>query len=112
MTFKLSASDLKQLIEYFDLRTENPCRNCGASPSTCCGCKEHAAWLDKLKIAEATVRRLPEDVLVLVEAYIATARTIDKLKPELEAKKRVADRLSKELADYLEEGALQAVKLA
>lgn len=112
MTFKLSASDLKQLIEYFDLRTENPCRNCGAIPSTCGGCKEHAAWLDKLKITESTVRRLPEDVLVLVEAYIATARTIDKLKPELEAKKRVADRLSKELADYLEEGALKDVELA
>lgn len=112
MTFKLSASDLKQLIEYFDLRTENPCRNCGASPPTCCGCKEHAAWLDKLKTAEAIVRRLPEDVLVLVEAYIATARTIDKLKPELEAKQRVADRLSKELNDYLEEGALKDVELS
>lgn len=112
MTFKLSASDLKQLIEYFDLRAENPCRNCGASPPTCCGCKEHAAWLDKLKTAEATVRRLPEDVLVLIEAYIATARTIDKLKPELEAKQRVADRLSKELNDYLEEGALKDVELS
>lgn len=112
MKLKLSASDLKQLVEYFDLRTANPCRNCGASPSTCCGCKEHASWLDKLKNAEATAKRLPEDVLVLVEAYIATARTIDNLKPELEAKLRVADRLSKELNDYLEDGALKDVELA
>lgn len=112
MKLKLSALDLKQIVEYFDLRTENPCRNCGASPSTCGGCKEHTAWLDKLKTAESTVRRLPEDVLVLVKAYIATARTIDKLKPELEAKRRLEARLSKELADYLEEGALEAVKLA
>jgi adenylosuccinate lyase len=112
MTFKLSASDLKQLIEYFDLRTENPCRNCGASPSTGCGCKEHAAWLDKRKTAEATVRRLPEEVIALVEAYITTARTIDKLKPELEAMQRVVDRLSKELNDYLEEDALKDVELS
>lgn len=107
MKLKLSALDLKQLVEYFDLRTANPCRNCGASSSTCCGCKEHAAWLDRLKTTESTVRRLPEDVLVLVEAYIATARTIDKLKPELEAKQRVAVKLRKELNDYLEEGALK-----
>ena len=107
MKLKLSALDLKQLVEYFDLRTANPCRNCGASPSTCCGCKEHAAWLDRMKTAESTVRQLPEDVLVLVEAYIATARTIDNLKPELEAKQRVAVRLLKELNDYLEEGALK-----
>ena len=112
MTFKLSASDLKQLIEYFDLRTENPCRNCGASPTTCCGCKEHAAWLDRLKTIKAKVNRIPEDVLVLVEAYIATVRTIDTLKPELEAMQRVADRLTKELNDYLEEGALKDVELS
>lgn len=112
MTFKLSASDLKQLIEYFDLRTENPCRNCGASPLTCCGCKEHAAWLDRLKTAKAKVNRIPEEVLALVEAYIATVRTIDTLKPELEAMQRVADRLSKELNDYLEEGALKDVELS
>lgn len=42
MKLKLSALDLKQIVEYFDLRTENPCRNCGASPSTCGGCKEHS----------------------------------------------------------------------
>ena len=112
MTFKLSASDLKQLIEYFDLSTANPCRNCGASPTTCCGCKEHAAWLDRLKTAKAKVNRIPEDVLALVEAYIATARTIDTLKPELEAMQRVADRLTKELNDYLEEGALKDVELS
>lgn len=111
MTFKLSASDLKQLIEYFDLRTKNPCRNCGASPSTCCGCKEHTAWISKLKASEAKVRVIPEDVKVLLEAYIATARNINELKKELEAKRRVEARLNKELADYLEEGALQAVKL-
>lgn len=107
MKLELSALDLKQLVEYFDLKTANPCRNCGASPSTCCGCKKHAAWLDRMKTAESTVRQLPEDVLVLVEAYIATARTIDKLKPELEAKQRVAVKLRKELNDYLEEGALK-----
>lgn len=112
MTFKLSASDLKQLVEYFDLSTANPCRNCGASPTTCCGCKEHAAWLDRLKTAKAKVNRIPEEVLALVEAYIATVRTIDTLKPELEAMQRVADRLSKELNDYLEEGALKDVELS
>ena len=112
MTFKLSASDLKQLVEYFDLSTANPCRNCGASPTTCCGCKEHAAWLDRLKTAKAKVNRIPEDVLVMVEAYIATVRTIDTLKPELEAMQRVADRLTKELNDYLEEGALKDVELS
>lgn len=111
MKLTLSSLDLKQIVEYFDLSTANPCRNCGSSPTTCCGCKEHAAWLDKLKTAESTVRRLPENVLVLVEAYIATARTIDKLKPELEAKQRLAIGLRKELNDYLEEGALKDVEL-
>lgn len=112
MKLKLSTSDLKQLVEYFDLSTANPCRNCGASPSTCCGCKEHAAWLDKLKTAKAKVNRIREDVLVMVRAYIATTRAIDELEKELESKRRVADRLSKELNDYLEKGALKAVKLA
>ena len=112
MTVKLSASDLKQLVEYFDLSTANPCRNCGASPTTCCGCKEHAAWLDRLKTAKAKVNRIPEEVIALVEAYIATVRTIDTLKPELEAMQRVADRLTKELNDYLEEGALKDVELS
>ena len=112
MKLKLSSSDLKQLVEYFDLSTANPCRNCGASPTTCCGCKEHAAWLDRLKTAKAKVNRIPEDVLVMVKAYIATMRIIDEVEKELEAKRRVADRLSKELNDYLEKGALKDVGLS
>lgn len=70
MTIEMSASDLKQLLEYFNLKTANPCRKCGASSATCCECKKITAWVSRLKTAEAKVQVIPEDVLVLFETFI------------------------------------------
>ena len=99
---KLSAQDLKLLRAYFDVRNSNPCNECLMSPATCCGCKEQADWLDKLKAAESLVKDVDAHARVLFENYIKSAKTINELQKDLESEKQNLYKICDELDDYID----------
>ena len=99
---KLSAQDLNLLRAYFDVRNSNPCNKCLMSPATCCGCKESAAWLDKLIAADSLVKDVDAHARVLFENYIKSAKTINELQKDLESEKQNLYKICDELDDYID----------